>query len=133
MAKRGYRSSSSLESTAETIGASLGQLAKRLDAWKQQRSELASEVNRVLASARGMLGELIESKAGEYVAPPAAPRNKGGRPKGYKMAASTRAKLRAAWRRRKRAMKNPGQPRTAKAKGVSSGKADGRGDAVGNS
>lgn len=32
-----------------------------------------------------------------------APKNRGGRPKGYKMSAATRAKLRAAWKRRKAA------------------------------
>ena len=95
------RRKSSLDAAAETIGASLGHLAARLDSWNKQRAQLAGDITRLMNSARGYLGHLGHQDDGEYVAPPRPPRNKGGRPKGYKMSAATRAKLRAAWKRRK--------------------------------
>jgi hypothetical protein len=86
-----------LTDTADTIGAALGNLAARLDAWKQQRHELTAEVERVVAAARAILEEL--SPAGDR----GAAQRRGGRRKGYRMSDETREKLREAWRRRKQA------------------------------
>ena len=95
---------SSLNIAAENIGAALGQVAARLDKWRSERASIAADIRALLKSTRGMLGELDDE--GEYVAAPRPPRNKGGRPKGYKTSAATKAKLRAAWKRRQSAMKN---------------------------
>lgn len=84
--------STALVHTAENIGAALGHVAKRLDAWKKQRTEIAHEIQALTKAARAMLADL-----GHREAPVA---NKGGRPRGYVMSEETKAKLRAAWQRR---------------------------------
>ena len=91
-----------MNATAENVGAALGRVAARLDEWKSQRAEIASEIRRVLQQAHSLLGEMGESAAGGFT----AAKNKGGRPKGYKMSEATKRKLRAAWKRRKAAMKS---------------------------
>ena len=92
-----------LTETAETIGAALGSLAARLDAWKQQRHELTTEVQRVVAAAKAILQEL--GPAGDR----ADSRRRAGRRKGYRMSDETREKLRQAWRRRKQAAEHDRQ------------------------
>ena len=77
-------------------GAALGQVAAKLDTWKKQRGEIAAEIYQLLDAAKALLGDLGDTAS-------AAARNKGGRPKGYKMSEDTRRKLRAAWKRRKAA------------------------------
>ena len=72
--------------TPEEIGTALGRLANRVDEWKRQRAELIAE------------GELRGQQAG---APTPEGRRRGGRPRGMKLSEETRAKLRAAWKRRK--------------------------------
>jgi hypothetical protein len=84
--------------TAETIGVALGQIAKRLDAWKQQRAALATDIKALTEAARAMLSDLGHTDV--PVASPVAPR-RGGRVKGYVMSEETKLKLRAAWKRRK--------------------------------
>jgi len=84
--------------TAENIGATLGRVAAKLDSWKRQRTEIAAELNRVVAAAQRMLSHL----GPESTAAPAV-LNRGGRKKGYKMSAATKAKIRAAWEKRKAA------------------------------
>ena len=98
------RRSRRLDSTAESLGAALGHVAARLDAWKQQRSDIAADIQKVLHSAQTMLGDLGEgaSRRASVLLKRATP-NKGGRPKGYKMSEATKRKLRAAWKRRKAA------------------------------
>ena len=99
MAKRGRR---------VNIGAALGSVADRIDAWKAQRDVLAAEVNALAKAAQAMMTTLVEGKTDEtnrFLASARAPRNKGGRLKGYKMSAATKAKLRAAWKKRKAAAK----------------------------
>jgi hypothetical protein len=110
MAKR----DSSLNSTAESIGVALGQVAARLDKWKADRASISADIQKVLGAAQTMLSDLGDAALtgvrrgrrgeAEFVAAPPPPRNKGGRPKGYKMSAATKAKLRAAWKRRKGAV-----------------------------
>jgi len=90
------------------IGAALGSVADRIDAWKAQRDVLAAEVNALAKAAQAMMTTLVEGKTDEtnrFLASARAPRNKGGRLKGYKMSAATKAKLRAAWKKRKAAAK----------------------------
>jgi hypothetical protein len=96
VAKRG-RSRSTVNITAENIGSALGRVAAKLDSWKQQRAELASELNRVVSAAQGMLSSLPADLGLTGVT------NRGGRKKGYKMSAATKAKIRAAWEKRKAA------------------------------
>jgi hypothetical protein len=99
------RGSRQLNATAESLGAALGHVAARLDAWKRQRAEIAADVEKLLRSAQAMLGDLGDaaSERASALLKRASP-NKGGRPKGYKMSDATKRKLRAAWKRRKAAM-----------------------------
>ena len=99
MAKRKKRATSSgLDRTAATMGSALGHVAARVDSWKKQRAEIFADIQRLISSAQGLLTDLGGT------ATPAAPRRKGGRPKGYKMSEETKRKLRAAWKRRKASM-----------------------------
>lgn len=86
------KNGTALVHTAENIGAALGHVARRLDAWKKQRTEIAHEIQTLAKAARAMLADLGHR---ERRAP-----NKGGRPRGYVMSEETKAKLRAAWQRR---------------------------------
>jgi hypothetical protein len=85
-----------MNQAAETIGAALGHVAARLDAWKKERDAIAGDVRRMVTSAQDMLADL-----GEGVETTTARVQRGGRRRGYKASAATRAKLRAAWKRRK--------------------------------
>jgi hypothetical protein len=101
--------------SAEDIGRALGRVQARLDAWRRQRDEIAAELRQVVSDGQAMLAELVGGvrRRGRRVAAavgrpravarPAAPVIKRGRPVGFKVSAATRAKLRAAWRRRKAA------------------------------
>jgi hypothetical protein len=84
--------------TPENIGAAIAQLANKVDAWKRQRDELIGEGERLAGVALGYVRDL---RGGGK--PASTPARKGGRPKGMKMSEETRAKLRAAWKRRKAA------------------------------
>jgi hypothetical protein len=99
------RGSKQLNATAESLGAALGHVAARLDAWKRQRAEIAADISKLLNNAQTMLGDLGEEATSRATALwKAGKPNKGGRPKGYKMSEATKRKLRAAWKRRKAAM-----------------------------
>jgi hypothetical protein len=103
--KTSRRGSAKLNAGAETIGTALGRVAAKLDAWKKQRAEIAGDIQKLLRSAQGMLGDLGETagrNADALLSFPGSSR-KGGRPKGYKMSEATKRKLRAAWKRRKAA------------------------------
>lgn len=84
--------------TPETVGKALGQLANRIDAWKKQRDELIVEGERLAGVALGFVKDLRDH--GTLASPPKADKT-GGRPKPSKMSEETKAKLRAAWKRRK--------------------------------
>jgi hypothetical protein len=86
-----------LNVTAENVGSALGHLAARLDRWKADRASIAADIQQLLKSAQGLLDDVGESATVGFK----TGRGKGGRPKGYKMSAATKAKLRAAWKRRK--------------------------------
>jgi hypothetical protein len=91
-------------------GSSLQDLASRLDELDRQRQHLIAQIQTVAARLAGSAAPgAIDVPAADRV------RRKGGRPKGYKMSAATRAKLREAWARRKAAAGQPSAsaPRTA--------------------
>ena len=108
-------STSRLNVTAERVGAALGHFAARIDAWKSQREDIASELRRYVTSAQAMLeglGSRAQAEGGKAVAaakaafdqattPAAAPTP--GRRRGYKQTAEARRKMRLAWKRRKAA------------------------------
>jgi hypothetical protein len=100
MAKRVVRTGSNgRKVTAGTLGTALGQLQVRVASLKQERTAIAADLQRLLQSAETLLADL--GHAGSVAVAPA--RRSGGRPKGYKMSEETKAKLRAAWKRRKAA------------------------------
>jgi hypothetical protein len=87
-----------MNQAAETIGTALGHVAARLEAWKKERDAIAGDVRQMVTSAQSMLADL-----GERVDTAAARVRRSGRRRGYRASAATRAKLRAAWKRRKSA------------------------------
>ena len=91
------RDKNGLEAAAKNIGSALGHLAGRLDALNKQRADIAAELKSAIARGQSLLASL------GVAAEEAPKKNKGGRPKGYKMSDATRAKLRAAWKKRKEA------------------------------
>lgn len=95
---RGKQGSTSLSEAAKHIGEALGQVAARVDSWKQQRDEIVSEIRQVVKTGHRLLAELGHASE----TPGAAVKtSKVGRKRGYKMSEETKAKLRAAWKRRK--------------------------------
>jgi ElaB/YqjD/DUF883 family membrane-anchored ribosome-binding protein len=105
------RGSRQLNATAESLGAALGHVAARLDAWKRQRAEIAADIQKLLHSAQSMLGDLGDAASHRASALLKTTSPKGGRPKGYKMSEATKRKLRAAWKRRKAAMSSKAAPK----------------------
>ena len=95
--------------TPEDIGTALGRLANRIDQWKKQRDELIAEGEHLASVALGYVRDLRGETA------PPVPRRRGGRPKGMKLSEETRAKLRAAWKRRKAAQKTGARAKKQKA------------------
>ncbi len=80
------------------LSTALEQVSTRLHAWKRERDAISSHIRGIVQKANGLLEEL-----GNTAAPTAARVRRGGRPKGYRMSDATKAKLRAAWKRRKEA------------------------------
>jgi|SRR5690606_12613794 len=90
--------------TPEEIGTALGRLARRIDQWKETKAELLTEAERLAGLARGLVAELQGTGIGSAATAAASGRSRrGGRPKGMKVSEATKAKLRAAWKRRKAA------------------------------
>jgi len=77
-------------------------MAARVDAWNSQRTIISRDLEQLITHAQELLKDV---KGHEALGTPARAKGKGGRPKGYKMSAATKAKLRAAWKRRKAASK----------------------------
>ena len=100
MAKRIRASSASAIATG--IGSALGHMAARVDAWNSQRTVISRDLEQLIAHAQGLLKDVMRQEA---PGTPTRVKGKGGRPKGYKMSAATKAKLKAAWKRRKAAAK----------------------------
>jgi hypothetical protein len=109
--KERLSSSSPLNYTAENIGTACGQLAKRFEELTRRHAELGAELQRVTQAAPWTLAG-IGAEAGELAASVTGKR-KGGRPEGYKVSAATRAKLKAAWKRRHKEQKASGDSKTA--------------------
>jgi hypothetical protein len=89
-----------LNQAAETIGKSIGNLAAAYTEWAKQRDVIAGELKNYLAAAQKMLldmGHQTEVSLSQAV--------KRGRRKGYKQSAEARAKMRAAWAKRKAKVK----------------------------
>jgi hypothetical protein len=106
-----------LNQTAEQIGSALGQVAGRIDRWKRDQASIAADLRGVLHSLQGMLHELGPAAG-------AAPgRSSGGRPKGFKASPETRAKLRAAWDRRRQAASSTGSIQPVDQRGIIRSKA----------
>jgi hypothetical protein len=82
--------------TAAHIGSTLGHLVGRVDAWAKQRHELASELQKIVRTAHGMLADL-----GGFGSARKA-RGKRGRVKTAAMPDETNVRLRAAAERRQR-------------------------------
>jgi len=95
---------SRLDAAAKEIGTTLGHLATRIDTWRQQRDEIATEVRQAVEVGRRMLIEL-----GSDVSDLVLPKRKGGRKKGFKMSEEAKAKIaeaaRKRWAARKKASK----------------------------
>jgi hypothetical protein len=101
--KRGRtKGNPTLNDTAAAIGAGLGRVAARLAAWQKQRAILAAEIQALATRVQALVGDAAEATGRGFAAARAAS-SRGGRPKGYKVSPATRAKLRAAWKRRKAA------------------------------
>jgi hypothetical protein len=93
MAKRGESSLSVLVRRLERIDS---QRREIVDSIRQATEQLLSGETPMPSKHRGSGRTTVGRRR----------KRKGGRPKGYKMSAATRAKLRAAWRRRKAAAGN---------------------------
>jgi hypothetical protein len=87
------------------IAAALGELSKKVSSWKEERAVMTRELQRLAELTSAMLRELGETSTASTAVPGA---RRGGRPRGYRTSAATRAKLRAAWRRRKERAAGPG-------------------------
>jgi hypothetical protein len=106
-----------LPKTTADVAAALGTLAKRVDTWKQQRNEIGSELRKLSAVIDGMLEDLGTGGGSASTASSTPSRRRGGRPRGYRASAATRAKLRAAWAKRKAAKGAAKPARTISAEG----------------
>jgi hypothetical protein len=82
--------------TAAHIGSTLGHLVGRVDVWTKQRNELASELQKILKTAHGMLAGLGGSAVSQGA------RRKRGPAKRYAMPGETQASLQAAAERLQR-------------------------------
>ena len=82
------------------VGAAFGRVVARIDRWNSERADIADDVRRLIADAQTLLKDVLHAPTPTA---PAGRKGKGGRPKGYKMSEATKAKLRAAWKKRKAA------------------------------
>jgi len=103
--KRKRKASTKLNQTAEGIGTAFGHVAARIEALKRERVEIAADIRKIVRSAQKLLVELEDTAVTRASAVRRIASAKGGRPKGYKMSEATKRKLRAAWKRRKDALK----------------------------
>jgi hypothetical protein len=95
MAKKRHRKSG-LNQAAASVGKGLGDLIAAYAKWARQRDVIAGELKNYLTAAQKMLldmGHSVEVSALQAV--------KRGRRAGYKQSAEARAKMRAAWAKRK--------------------------------
>jgi hypothetical protein len=109
VAKKRSASTDASTSTAKTLGVALDHIGERVAAWRQQHAQIVAEIRLVVDRASKMLADVGEAvtmpsraRTSASTSAPARAR-RGGRPKGYRISEATRAKLRAAWARRKAA------------------------------
>jgi hypothetical protein len=101
--------------SSSEIATALGELSKKVSGWKESRATIVRELQHFRDVINSMMRDLD-------IAPAAAPSSRrGGRPRGYRTSAATRAKLRAAWARRKARAAGtgtkPGRTMSAEARG----------------
>jgi hypothetical protein len=80
----------------------LGSLVRQLERLDSKRRVVVDNIRQATEQMLGGLGPVPRGRGGAARVT-GARRRKGGRPKGYKVSATTRAKLRTAWKRRKTA------------------------------
>ena len=97
--KKARNRSGKLDAAAREIGTTLGHLATRIDKWRQQRDEIATEVRQAVEVGRKMLVEL-GSDVSSLGTDLGLPRRRGGRRKGFKMSEEAKAKIAEAARKR---------------------------------
>lgn len=101
MAKRGRPRKSRLDKAAAGIGRTLGQVMNKMDRWRKQRDEIASDIRHVVGTGQKILAEL--GHAGQSAVSEVRSlqgKSRGGRRKGFKMSAAARAKISAAQKAR---------------------------------
>jgi ElaB/YqjD/DUF883 family membrane-anchored ribosome-binding protein len=101
------RGRTKLDRSAEAIGRALGHVAARVSTWKKQRDQIAAEIRQVVRTGESLLSDLghTATRRGRRAVAKVKRTARRGRPVGYKVSAATRAKLRAAWKRRKALVK----------------------------
>ncbi len=97
MAKR-TKGSAKANQAAEQLGRLLGQVAARVDSWKEQREALRSDLTHIVAAANGLLSELgvaarTSRRAGRQA-------QRAVKKAGRKVSATARARMAAAARKR---------------------------------
>lgn len=102
MAQQKHVSTGASTNTAKALGATLDHIGARVAAWRQQHAQIVSEIRLIVDRASKMLADVGEHVVPSRISTSAPARTRrGGRPKGYRISEATRAKLRAAWARRK--------------------------------
>ena len=86
---------------ATEIDTALTQVTTRLHAWHAERQQIAAEIQHLIDRAHALLEELGGRAPSRPQRPRRPTKGRGGRPKGFTVSGATRAKLRAAWKRRK--------------------------------
>jgi len=89
------RGNPTLNRNAEELGHLLGHVAARVDAWKKQREELASQLSKIVQTANGLMADLGERAA---VGRQRAAKTIAGTKR--RLSKATRAKMAAAARKR---------------------------------
>jgi hypothetical protein len=62
MMRRRRQGNGVLNTAAERIGRTLGRVASRLDRWKEQRAQIAAELDHIVAVARGLRADLAPAR-----------------------------------------------------------------------
>ena len=109
--------------TAQDLATVFGNVKQRVESYNAERRQLAESLRQIIENAQELLNQLgevpggrrrrgktarIQKKTNEPTirrgpGRPRGSRKRRGRPKGFKMSEEARAKMRAAWARRKAA------------------------------
>ena len=105
MEKKGSKQSQAMTLAAEGLGAILGNIVGRIDAWRGQRQQIAKDLNDLISQAQDMLKEVHREPDGAHIGSFAeiahAPAKSTGGPRGDKMPAAMNAKRGAAAKTRR--------------------------------